>query len=420
MTKNRIKMLIAFSMLAIVVIFGFSLSALDSRKDVYPDDDTRIRLYGEAHGKKVYYDIEFELWKECYDEGYRALFIEVPYYTAEYLNLWMREDSDEIIDQIFEDIQGTQSGNEHYYEFFHKIKASCPQTVFYGTDVGHQYDTTGARYLSYLADNGLEESDNYHLAEECVKQGMEHHSDPTVRDGFSLKRESYMISNFIDAYDRCGTEKIMGIYGSAHTDLRDPDLMAGRLKSHYGDVISSVRISTIAFGENRPYRIGFCVTGFVFLLMLFIPNIYWGMKAKPKGYDEVAKDENKILLLFERAGEVMVTCEFLIFPALNPYLKLLPEGVFFDWKIIMSVAALVLMILYECYWIRYFRSERTLKDQYSSFAGFPVAGATLPVIAVFLLGLYSMNLIVTFSGIILGIGHIGIHLRHYKEIIGKD
>ena len=116
----------------------------------------------------------------------------------------------------------------------------------------------------------------------------------------------------------------------------------------------------------------------------------------------------------------MVTCEFLIFPALNPYIKLLPDGVFFDWKIIMYVAALVLMILYECYWIRYFRSERTLRDQYSSFAGFPVAGATLPVIAVFLLGLYSMNLIVTFSGIILGIGHIGIHLRHYKEIIGKD
>ncbi len=72
MTKNRIKMLIAFSMLAIVVILGFSLSALDSRKDIYPDDDTRIRLYGEAHGKKVYYDIEFELWKKCYDEGYRA------------------------------------------------------------------------------------------------------------------------------------------------------------------------------------------------------------------------------------------------------------------------------------------------------------------------------------------------------------
>ncbi|MCR5054347.1 MAG: hypothetical protein K6A69_05860 [Lachnospiraceae bacterium] len=146
--------------------------------------------------------------------------------------------------------------------------------------------------------------------------------------------------------------------------------------------------------------------------MLFIPNIYWGVKAKPEGYDEIAQNENRILLLFERTGEVTVTCALLIFPALNPYLKRLPEGVYFDWKIIMCIAALILMILYECYWIRYFRSERTLKDQYSSFAGFPVAGATLPVIAVILLGLYSMNLVVIISGVILGIGHIGIHLMH--------
>ena len=114
----------------------------------------------------------------------------------------------------------------------------------------------------------------------------------------------------------------------------------------------------------------------------------------------------------------MVTTSLLIFPALNPYLKLLPEGVYFDWKIIMCVTALILMILYECYWIRYFKSEHTLKDQYSSFAGFPLAGATLPVISVLLLGLYAMNLIVIVSGIILGIGHIGIHLMHSKEVNG--
>ncbi|MCR5336937.1 MAG: hypothetical protein K6E75_00095 [Lachnospiraceae bacterium] len=149
--------------------------------------------------------------------------------------------------------------------------------------------------------------------------------------------------------------------------------------------------------------------------MLFIPNIYWGAKAKPEGYDEIAAKENKILLLFERAGEVLVTCALLIFPALNPYIKLLPQGVLYDQRIIMCFAALVIMILYECYWIRYFRSERTLKDQYSSFAGFPVAGASLPVIAVLLLGLYSLNLVVIVSAIILGVGHIGIHLTHCKE-----
>jgi len=420
MTKNRIKTIIAFSLLIIVVTVGFSLSILDSRKDVYPDENTKIRLYGEAHGLKEYYDIEFELWKDCYDEGYRALFVELPYFTAEFLNLWMKEDSDEILNQIFEDIQGTQSGNEHYYEFMQEIKAQCPQTVFYGTDVGHQYDTTGPRYLEYLDDNGLAESDNYRLAKECIDQGIAYRSDDSDHNGISAIRESYMIANFIDAYSRCGTDRIMGIYGSYHTDLGNPDLMSGRLKSHYGDVISSIRLSTLAFGEARPYRLGFCITGFVFLLMLFIPNIYWGAKAKPEGYDEVAKKENKILLIFERSGEVSVSCALLIFPALNPYIKLLPQRVLYDEKIIMCFTALLLMVLYECYWIKYFRSGRTLKDQYSSFAGFPVAGATLPVIAVLLLGLYSMNLVVIAAGVILGIGHIGIHLMHYKEIIEKE
>ena len=417
-TKNRVKTIFAFSILFIVVILGFALSETDSRKDVYPDENTKIRLYGEAHGAKKYYDIELKLWKEFYNEGNRVLFVELPYYTAEYLNIWMKENSDAIIDQIFEDIQGTQSGNEYYYEFFHEIKEQCPQTVFYGTDVGHQYDTTGARYLKYLTDNGLEGSDNYRLAKECIDQGIEYHSEDSSHDGKSPVRESYMTSNFIEAYSGCGTDKIMGIYGSYHTDPTNPDLMAGRLRSHYGAALSSVKISTIAFGENRPYRLGFCFTGFIFLLMLFIPNIYWGAKAKPEGYDEAAKNENKILLLLERTGEVLVTTSLLIFPALNPYLKLLPEGVYFDWKIIMCVTALILMILYECYWIRYFKSEHTLKDQYSSFAGFPLAGATLPVISVLLLGLYAMNLIVIVSGIILGIGHIGIHLMHSKEVNG--
>ena len=167
--------------------------------------------------------------------------------------------------------------------------------------------------------------------------------------------------------------------------------------------------------EPSPYRLGFCVTGLVFLLMLYIPNIYWGMKAKPEGYDDAAKKENKILLGFERAGEALVSCALLIFPALNPYLKILPEGVFFNWKIVMWLAALILMIVYECYWIRYFRSNRTMRDQYSTFAGFPLAGATLPVLAVLLLGLYAMNLIVIVSVVILGTGHIGIHFMHSKE-----
>lgn len=43
-----------------------------------------------------------------------------------------------------------------------------------------------------------------------------------------------------------------------------------------------------------------------------------------------------------------------------------------------------------------------MKDYYSSFRGFPLAGATLPVMAVLLLGIYSENVIVICSAIILG------------------
>ena len=324
----------------------------------------------------------------------------------------MNEDSDEIIDQIFVDIQGTLSANEYYSEFFHEIKEYCPETVIYGTDVGHQYDTTGARYIEYLSENGLEFSENYKLAEECIAQGIEYRSDDPSHDGISPVRESYMVSNFINAYSRCGTDKIMGIYGTYHLDMNNPDIMAGSLRAHYGDIISCVNIGSILYDRNEPYRFGFCITGFIFLLMLFIPNIYWGAKAKPEGYDETAKKENRILLLFERAGEALVTTSLLIFPAINPYVRVITNGVIFDWKVILCITALILMILYECYWIRYFKSARTIADMYSSFAGFPLAGATLPVIAVILLGLNSGNLVVIISGLILGIGHIGIHYMH--------
>lgn len=80
-------------------------------------------------------------------------------------------------------------------------------------------------------------------------------------------------------------------------------------------------------------------------------------------------------------------------------------------------AAFAVMVMYEIWWIRYFRSRRTLADFYSSFLGVPVAGATLPVIAVFLLGIYGKVVWMFLAGTILGIGHIGVHLQHRKEML---
>lgn len=76
----------------------------------------------------------------------------------------------------------------------------------------------------------------------------------------------------------------------------------------------------------------------------------------------------------------------------------------------------LMMILYELYWLRYFKSPKTMKDFYSSFMGIPVAGATLPVIAFLLLGVYGKNPLMIAAAIVLAVGHIGIHLGHRNEI----
>jgi ABC-type uncharacterized transport system permease subunit len=151
-------------------------------------------------------------------------------------------------------------------------------------------------------------------------------------------------------------------------------------------------------------HLGFSYVGLIFLLMLTVPNLVW-TKRRPKGYGQAR--ENKVLLVFERAGQVCVTCTALIFSDYN-------ISGWSAWTI-WFVAAAALMVLYECWWIRYFRSSMTLKDFYSSFCGVPVAGATLPVAAFFLLGVYGRVVWLMASVVILGIGHIGIHLQHRRE-----
>jgi hypothetical protein len=61
-----------------------------------------------------------------------------------------------------------------------------------------------------------------------------------------------------------------------------------------------------------------------------------------------------------------------------------------------------------------------MKDMYSSILGIPVAGATLPVLASLLLGIYGKNIFLIISAIILGVGHIGIHLNHRKEALKEE
>ena len=161
---------------------------------------------------------------------------------------------------------------------------------------------------------------------------------------------------------------------------------------------------------------GFSYVGLIYLIMLFVPNIKWA-KNKPKGYEQFAAKENKILLAFERTGEILCSAIVLVFSDFNISGWSLHGWRWWNCWLILSF---FLMLLYELYWRRYFKSPKTMHDQYSSFCGFPVAGATLPVLAFFLLGIYGFNIFLIIASLILGVGHIGIHVIHEKEVRGSD
>lgn len=61
---------------------------------------------------------------------------------------------------------------------------------------------------------------------------------------------------------------------------------------------------------------GFSYIGLLFLLLLFLPNLLWASR-KPQGY--TSENENRVLLLFERAGEALTCCCALVFSDFNPH-----------------------------------------------------------------------------------------------------
>lgn len=150
---------------------------------------------------------------------------------------------------------------------------------------------------------------------------------------------------------------------------------------------------------------GFSYVGAIFLLCLLVPNLLW-TRCRPRDYDPSV--ESRSLLALERTGQVWTTCAALVFQDFN-----LRPWTPWSWWLIGAAA---LMVLYELWWLRYFRSARTMADFTSSLLGVPVAGASLPVAAFFLLGIYGRVVWMLLGVTVLGMGHIGIHLRHRREI----
>ena len=93
------------------------------------------------------------------------------------------------------------------------------------------------------------------------------------------------------------------------------------------------------------FHFGFSYIGLIWLLMLFIPNIIW-IKNKPAGYEESAKNENKVLLIFEKIGQALVTVIALIFSDFNINLHSRSAS-----SLVILGVSFILMVCYELYWI---------------------------------------------------------------------
>lgn len=263
--KSEIKMKILQRILKHGLIFAILIATSACQNNsAKVDKPAKIYLYGEEHGIEADTDKEFSLWKDYYDkEGMRNLFLEVPNYVAGYLNIWMDEDDDQIL-EILRDQYRFSQGNKlkHYGKLFRLIKTQCPETVFYGTDLSHFDDSLGKNYLKYLA----KQDDKNQVArvkevidQAKVRDGYLEEFKKTKDDDLLIKsadyREKALVDNFIYEFENLKDKRVMGIYGAYHLEIPEDmkigkeDIMGVQLKNHYGDILDLQILSQIRVEE---------------------------------------------------------------------------------------------------------------------------------------------------------------------------
>lgn len=207
----------------------------------------RIYLYGETHADPACLEQELAAWDGYYHElGMRDLFIEVPSYTAQFMNLWMKAEDDAILSRLFEDWEGTAMHDQGVWDFYKSIKEQCPETVFHGFDVGHQYNTTGTRYLIGLALTGQMGSADWDETQQTIEQGKQYY-----QTGDDVYRENIMAENLARIFESLPMgASVMVITGSAHSNLYAMDpftgtvpCMAGQLRQQYGAALQARNLS---------------------------------------------------------------------------------------------------------------------------------------------------------------------------------
>lgn len=85
------------------ILFSFPGCLHNARQNSMPartkQSTGNIYLHGEQHAVEKILNKEIEIWGDYYtNQGLRHLFLETPYYTAEFLNIWMNSEGDEMLD----------------------------------------------------------------------------------------------------------------------------------------------------------------------------------------------------------------------------------------------------------------------------------------------------------------------------------
>ena len=228
--------------------------------------ESQILLCGEDHTDAGCKEQELALWRARYAAGDRDLFLEMGAATAELLNRWMTTGDESFWDLVYRNWEGTLAQTELTEDFYRQLRADCPETVFHGIDLEHQYKTTGAFCLALLEKEGRQGSEAYRKALRSVEQAQRFYEgwDGDLLSRDNAYREDTLAENFRAEYESLGRKRVMGIFGAAHTDPCGPDFYTGttpsmgaQLKARYGGGILCRDLR----GENLPERTTLTIAG---------------------------------------------------------------------------------------------------------------------------------------------------------------
>lgn len=214
-----------------------------------------ILLYGEHHNSPSCKAQELSLWQDHYAQGMRHLFLELGEADVCLLNLWMAAEDDALLDVVYDNAAGTAGHTDYQLEFYKQVKATCPETVFHGFDLQHQYETSGAYCLTLLEEG----TEAYLSVEEGIAAAEEFYSiQKTDLNAGWAYREAFMGSKFAADFDALGGLSVMAIAGDAHVNIEEYGaevsyaILAQQLQEH---CVDTATVTAVSLDINVPVRV---------------------------------------------------------------------------------------------------------------------------------------------------------------------